>query len=45
MTKEDLEKVIESGNKSELVKLIERAYEDEDTLITIVDILIPDDTE
>lgn len=43
--KKELERLMESGDRKELEKFIERSYEDTDEAIAILDVLIPDATE
>jgi len=40
--KAELERIMESGDRAELEKFIERSYEDNELLIAIMDVLIPD---
>lgn len=43
--KEELEKVMESGDRKELEELIKRSYEETELAIAIMDVLFPDATE
>jgi len=43
--KAELEMIVQSGDRKKLDKFIEQAYEDNDKLIAIMDVLIPDATK